>query len=166
MRSLLRPLLALTGTVSYDHPDPCIFTVLTCQSAEPGETRSAPASTFVIAFAADHCSRSCECRVTGWVRPLAPRVYAPICPVRIGTTGQLTLRCCNACRRCCNRRFCDIPASLGRWRPHVPAAVFPSQLHDRVRLAAHARLCMPPSLLTHYPLLLVASRAHVPSTDY
>jgi homogentisate 1,2-dioxygenase len=24
------------GTVTYDHPDPCIFTVLTCQSAEPG----------------------------------------------------------------------------------------------------------------------------------
>lgn len=24
------------GTVSFDHPDPCIFTVLTCQSAEPG----------------------------------------------------------------------------------------------------------------------------------
>ena len=24
------------GTVTYDHPDPCIFTVLTCQSADPG----------------------------------------------------------------------------------------------------------------------------------
>jgi len=27
---------ATVGTVSFDHPDPCIFTVLTCQSAEPG----------------------------------------------------------------------------------------------------------------------------------
>ena len=126
----------LTGTVSFDHPDPCIFTVLTCQSAEPGMHRA------VVHALAAH-DRSCITRCGNTPAaygamsgrpPPCTCLHAVVHP-SLARRRRLPCRACldgptSPVRRRRHRRFRDIPAALGSRRAHVPPAVLSSQLHD------------------------------------